>query len=50
MSEKVRMTKKAKRFISEHIRREVKRGKAFKQAVAIAHKKARDKGFKIPPR
>lgn len=43
-----KISPKARMFISREIRRQRREGKRQKQAIAIAHTKARKKGFKVP--
>lgn len=40
-------TKKAREFISKHIRKELLAGVKRKQAIAISLSKARKRGFKV---
>lgn len=42
------VSKKAQKFISKKIRKNIEEGKPLKQAQAIAYSQARAKGYKVP--
>ena len=43
-----KLSKKAQKFISKKIRKNIEEGKSREQAVAIAYSQARAKGYKVP--